>query len=110
YADCYRCPLGTTFPGCGLACAELLKKQLDTGTAVAAIIAEPVQGTAGNIVPPDGFLPAVAEIAHDHGALFIADEMITGLGRTGRRWGVGHSGVQPDIVTLGKAFGGGFPI
>jgi 4-aminobutyrate aminotransferase-like enzyme len=69
-----------------------------------------MQGTAGNVVPPDDFLPAVRSVAREHDALLIADEMITGFGRTGRYWGVSHSGVVPDIVTLGKAFGGGFPL
>jgi 4-aminobutyrate aminotransferase-like enzyme len=78
--------------------------------AVAAFIVEPMQGTAGNVIPPDDFLPAVQSVAKDFDALFIADEMITGLGRTGRWWGVHHSGVVPDIVTIGKAFGGGFPL
>jgi 4-aminobutyrate aminotransferase-like enzyme len=77
---------------------------------VAAVIAEPMQGTAGNIVPPPEFLPAVAAAARELGALFIADEMITGFGRTGRPWGVDHTGTAPDIVTLGKGFGSGFPI
>ncbi|HVU02183.1 MAG TPA: aspartate aminotransferase family protein [Polyangiaceae bacterium] len=112
YADCYRCPLGTSYPSCGLACAELARKQLKATSAgaVAAVIAEPMQGTAGNVVPPDDFLPVVAAIAKEHDALFIADEMLTGFGRTGRYWGVDHSGVTPDIVTIGKAFGGGFPL
>ncbi len=110
YADCYRCPLGSTYPTCGLACVELLRQTMKNTGEIAAIIAEPVQGTAGNIVPPNDFLPAVAAIAHEHGALFIADEMITGVGRTGTFWGVDHSGVRPDIVTVGKAFGGGFPV
>jgi 4-aminobutyrate aminotransferase/(S)-3-amino-2-methylpropionate transaminase len=77
---------------------------------VAALIAEPMQGTAGNVIPPPEFLPAVAEAAHGLGALFIADEMITGFGRTGRPWGVDHTGTRPDIVTLGKGFGSGFPV
>jgi 4-aminobutyrate aminotransferase/(S)-3-amino-2-methylpropionate transaminase len=112
YADCYRCPLGLEHPSCGLACVEVGRKQLKAASAgsVAAIIAEPMQGTAGNIVPPDDFLPAVRSVADELGALFIADEMITGFGRTGRFWGVDHSGVRPDIVTIGKAFGGGFPL
>lgn len=112
YADCYRCPVGSTYPGCGIACAEVGKKQLqhENAGAVAAFIVEPMQGTAGNVVPPKEFLPAVREMARELDALFIADEMITGFGRTGTWWGVEHSGVQPDIVTLGKAFGGGFPL
>jgi 4-aminobutyrate aminotransferase-like enzyme len=69
-----------------------------------------MQGTAGNVIPPKEFLPAIRSVADERGALLIADEMITGFGRTGRRWGVEHSGVRPDIVTIGKAFGGGFPV
>jgi 4-aminobutyrate aminotransferase-like enzyme len=112
YADCYRCPVGSTYPSCGLACAELAKKQLANQTAggVAAVIIEPMQGTAGNVIPPKEFLPAVRQMADELGALLIADEMITGFGRTGRYWGVDHSGVRPDIITIGKGFGSGFPL
>jgi len=112
YADCYRCPFGLDYPSCGLACAEFARRALraQPGGPVAAVIAEPMQGTAGNVVPPPEFLPAVAEAAREVGALFIADEMITGFGRTGRPWGVDHSGTRPDVVTLGKGFGSGFPV
>jgi 4-aminobutyrate aminotransferase-like enzyme len=112
YADCYRCPIGATYPSCGIACADVARKYVKVATAgaVAAVIVEPMQGTAGNIVPPKEFLPAMKSIADEAGALFIADEMITGLGRTGTWWGIDHSGVRPDIVTIGKAFGGGFPL
>jgi 4-aminobutyrate aminotransferase/(S)-3-amino-2-methylpropionate transaminase len=112
YADCYRCPIGLAYPSCGIACAEVGRKHVKTASAgaVAAVIVEPMQGTAGNVVPPKEFLPAVRSLADEVGALLIADEMITGLGRTGRRWGVEHTGVRPDIVTVGKAFGGGFPL
>jgi 4-aminobutyrate aminotransferase-like enzyme len=112
YADCYRCPLGMTYPSCGVACAEVARKQakMESTGDVAAVIVEPMQGTAGNVIPPDEFLRAVRSIADELDALMIADEMITGFGRTGRYWGIDHSGVKPDIVTLGKAFGGGFPL
>lgn len=112
YADCYRCPIGSKYPECGIGCAEVGRKHVKTASAgaVAAVIVEPMQGTAGNIVPPDEFLPAVQSIARENDALFIADEMITGFGRTGRYWGFEHSGATPDIVTIGKAFGGGFPL
>ncbi len=112
YADCYRCPMSLRHPSCGLACVEIGRKQLKaaSGGSIAAFIVEPVQGTAGNVAPPDDFLPAIRDLANEHGALLIADEMITGFGRTGRYWGVDHSGAMPDIVTLGKAFGGGFPL
>jgi 4-aminobutyrate aminotransferase/(S)-3-amino-2-methylpropionate transaminase len=112
YADCYRCPLGLEYPSCGIGCAELARKQIKQSSsgAVAALIVEPMQGTAGNVIPPDEFLSAVRSIADELDALLIADEMITGFGRTGRYWGVEHARVRPDIVTLGKAFGGGFPL
>jgi 4-aminobutyrate aminotransferase / (S)-3-amino-2-methylpropionate transaminase / 5-aminovalerate transaminase len=110
YADPYRHPIaeGAT----GAACVEMARKHLRASSAggIAAIIVEPMQGTAGNVIPPADFLPAVAELAKELDALLIADEMITGFGRTGRYWGVEHTGVRPDIVTLGKAFGGGFPV
>ncbi|MEX1244845.1 MAG: aminotransferase class III-fold pyridoxal phosphate-dependent enzyme [Thermoanaerobaculia bacterium] len=112
YAYCYRCPLDLTYPGCGIACAEETRRVIKDQSAgeIAAIIVEPMQGTAGNVIPPPGFLPAVRAIAKDHGALFIADEMITGFGRTGRFWGVDHDAVVPDVMTCGKGIGGGFPL
>ncbi len=112
YANCYRCPLKLEYPSCGMACVEMLRKQIKSTTAgeIAAFIVEPMQGTAGNVIPPKEFLPAVQEVAREVGALLIVDEMITGFGRTGKYWGAEHSGVEPDIVTLGKQFGGGFPI
>lgn len=112
YADCYRCPFNLTYPNCGLACAEHLRKQIRATAKndVAAVIAEPVQGTAGNIVPPDGFIKAIREIAREEGAVYISDEMITGFGRTGTMFGVNHDGVLPDIMTVGKAMGNGFPV
>lgn len=112
YANCYRCPLNTTYPGCGLACLEVGRKQLksNVGSGVAAFIIEPVQGTAGNIVPPKEFLAGVKELASEFEALLIVDEMITGFGRTGHFWGSELSGVIPDVMTIGKQFGGGFPV
>jgi 4-aminobutyrate aminotransferase/(S)-3-amino-2-methylpropionate transaminase len=112
YADCYRCPLALTYPSCGLACVDAARKQLKSESqgAIAAFIVEPMQGTAGNIRPPDDWMRAIASLAREFDALLIADEMITGFGRTGTYWGIEHSGIAPDIVTLGKQFGGGFPI
>ena len=112
YADCYRCPLNLKYPSCGLACAEVARKQvkMQSSGEVAAVVVEPMQGTAGNVIPPDDYLHAVRSIADEVDALLIVDEMITGFGRTGRYWGIDHSGVRPDIVTIGKAFGGGFPL
>jgi 4-aminobutyrate aminotransferase / (S)-3-amino-2-methylpropionate transaminase / 5-aminovalerate transaminase len=112
YADCYRCPLRLRYPDCGIACAEYVRDVIRFQTAgeIAAIIVEPMQGTAGNVVPPEGFLRAVRAIAREHDALLIVDEMITGFGRTGLMWGGEHDGVIPDIMTVGKGMGGGFPV
>ncbi|HVC43566.1 MAG TPA: aspartate aminotransferase family protein [Candidatus Binataceae bacterium] len=112
YADCYRCPFKMKYPECGMYCVEFGAKQIKNSSAgdIAAVVVEPFQGTAGNVIPPDDFMPAVKEVARQNGALLIADEMITGFGRTGRWWGVDHSGVDPDIVTVGKGMGSGFPV
>ncbi len=112
YANCYRCPLHLTYPACGIACAEHLRHVIhyQTQGEIAAIIVEPMQGTAGNVVPPEGFLRAIQAIAKEHGALLIADEMLTGFGRTGKMWGCDHEGVVPDVLTVGKGIGGGFPM
>ena len=112
YADCYRCPFALTHPACGLACVDFARQQIKNASAgaIAAIIVEPMQGTAGNVIPPDDWLPAIRSVADENGAMLIADEMITGFGRTGKMWGVEHSGVAPDIVTAGKGMGSGFPV
>ena len=112
YAYCYRCPLQLRYPECGIACAEFLREVIrhQTQGEIAAIIVEPMQGTAGNVIPPEGFLRAVQAIAKEHDALLIADEMLTGFGRTGTMWGCDHDGVVPDVMTIGKGMGGGFPL
>jgi 4-aminobutyrate aminotransferase/(S)-3-amino-2-methylpropionate transaminase len=112
YANCYRCPWKLQYPSCGLACAEHLRNVMknDTQGEVAAIILEPMQGTAGNVIPPDDFVHAVREIADEFGALLIADEILTGFGRTGTMWASQQFDLQPDIMTIGKGIGGGFPL
>lgn len=112
YADCYRCPFRLKYPDCGMFCLDFARQSIRTSTGgqIAAIIVEPIQGTAGNIVPPPEFLPGVQEIAKENGALLIADEMITGFGRTGKTFGCEHTGTEPDIMTIGKGFGNGFPV
>jgi 4-aminobutyrate aminotransferase-like enzyme len=112
YADCYRCPFKLEPQSCGLACVDFMRQALkvQTTNSIAAVIAEPIQGTNGNVIPPDDFLPAVKSVAKEFGALYISDEMITGFGRSGTMFGCEHSGVQPDIMTIGKALGGGYPV
>lgn len=112
YANCSQCPFFQKFPECNWACVDFIKKKIkyETTNNIAAIIVEPIQGTAGNIVPPKGFLNKLQELAHEIGALLIADEMITGFGRTGKMFACQHDEVVPDIITIGKGFGGGFPM
>ena len=113
YPDSRRCPLGTTGPhDCGAHTLEFLREKIkrETTGSIAAIIVEPIQGTNGNVVPPAGWFKAVRELARELGAVFISDEMICGFGRTGRMFGCDHEGVIPDIMTIGKGFGGGFPV
>jgi len=112
YADCKNCPLNTTFPECNFDCVSFIKKKIkyETTNNIAAIIVEPIQGTAGNVVPAPGFLKELKKLAHEIGALLICDEMITGFGRTGKMFGTQHEEIVPDIITIGKGFGGGFPM
>ena len=77
------------------------------GTPFAGFVVEPVQGEAGGVVPPEDYLPRVREICTRYGVLLIADEIQTGMGRTGKLWGIDHSNVVPDIMCMGKAIGGG---
>ena len=110
---CYRCSFGLEYPGCGLRCAKFLEEaimfQTETGQA-AAFVAEPVQGVAGHIPPPDGYFKEVKRILDDHGILFVDDEIMAGLGRTGKVWAIEHDDVVPDILVTSKALGGGVPI
>ena len=112
YAACSRCAFGQTFPSCEWHCVEFLKRkvELETTRDVAAILVEPIQGTAGNVVPPPGYLQLLRRLADELGALLICDEMITGFGRTGKMFAIEHDSVLPDILTVGKGFGGGFPL
>jgi 4-aminobutyrate aminotransferase / (S)-3-amino-2-methylpropionate transaminase / 5-aminovalerate transaminase len=112
YASCSRCVFDKTFPACEWHCLSFLRRKLELETSgdLAAIIVEPIQGTAGNIVPPLGYLKALRALADEKGALLICDEMITGFGRTGRMFGVEHEGIVPDMLLVGKGFGGGFPM
>jgi len=112
YASCARCAFDKTFPSCEWHCVDFLRKkiELETTNSVAAIIVEPIQGTAGNIIPPAGYLKELRRLADELGALLICDEMLTGFGRTGKMFAIEHEGVVPDVMTVGKGFGGGFPM
>lgn len=112
YGDCARCPLRLRHPGCELACLAAGRRQLARAgvRAAAAVIVEPIQGTAGNVVPPDGFLRGVQRLARELDALFVVDEMITGFGRAGTMFACERRDVAPDILVLGKGMAGGFPV
>jgi 4-aminobutyrate aminotransferase len=114
YPYCFRCPLKyDSADDCHLACLNLVEKALETVVPpedLAGIIVEPIAGEGGYIVPPDGFLSGLREICDRTGALLIADEVQTGLGRTGKMFAVEHWGVDPDIICLAKALGGGLPL
>lgn len=114
YPSCYRTPAGLTPEDYVAECLRYIEHELFTQLVapdeIAAIVIEPIQGTAGNIVPPPGFLYEIGEVAHEYGALFLADEMITGFGRTGKLFGCNHDGVVPDVMTLGKGMASGFPV
>ena len=108
---CYRCPLDLTYPQCNVACADELEKFVAAHGAetVAAFIFEPVVGaTLGAVVPPEGYLQRIAEICRRHGILLIADEVMTGMGRTGRPFAVEHWGVEPDMILVGKGVASGY--
>jgi taurine--2-oxoglutarate transaminase len=100
--NCYKCPIGHTYPGCGIACADYIDHMICSEGDVAAIIVEPVVGTNGVLVPPPEYMPKLREICDRHGVLLIADEVMTGWGRTGKWFAVDHWGVKPDILTTAK--------
>ena len=103
---CYHCAYGHSGPeSCSLACAKMVDYVLGREGDVAAVIAEPMRAVP--VVPPAGYWQEVQEACHRHGALLIMDEIPTGLGKTGRMFAFEHDGITPDIVTLGKALGGG---
>ncbi len=108
---CYHCPFEKTFPQCHLACADDLDFFLEGKEAnpAAAFIFEPVVGaTLGAAVPPEGYAARIAEICRKRGILLIADEVMTGMGRTGKPFAVQHLGVEPDIILVGKGIASGY--
>lgn len=113
FAYCYRCPLGLEYPKCNVQCAGLLEELFVTGVSadsVAAVIVEPVQGEGGFIVPPTEYLGRIQTICEKYEILFIADEIQTGMGRTGKRFACEHFGLAPDILLTGKSIAAGLPL
>lgn len=100
--NCYRCPLKHSYPHCEIACADYLEHMIKNEGNVAAIILEPVVGTNGILIPPKEYLPRLRKICDDNNVLLIADEVMSGWGRTGKWFAVDHWNVQPDILTTAK--------
>jgi len=110
---CYRCSLGLEYPGCSTACAEALSLFLKTQLSAedtAAFIAEPVLGEGGFIVPPKDYFQKVASICRENGIVFIADEIQSGFGRTGRMFALEHFEAEPDLITVAKSLAAGMPL
>lgn len=109
--DCRHCPFGQTYGQCQFQCINAVETAIRTATSgkPAAMFVEPIQGNGGIMVPPPQYYPRLREVLDRHGALLIADEVQTGFGRTGKSFAMDHWNVVPDIITGGKALGGGTP-
>src|SRR2546429_4990601 len=113
YAYCYRCSYSLRYPSCDVFCAHHLEdtfKRVVASEEVAAVIAEPVLGEGGFVVPPKEFFRILIDICYKHGILFIADEVQSGIGRTGKLFASEHYGIEPDIIVSAKSLGGGLPL
>lgn len=109
---CRQCPFGQTLGTCDYECVTAVEATIGTATSgkPAAMFVEPIQGNGGIVVPPPEYFPRLRDLLNEHEMLLIADETQTGLGRTGEMFAMDHWGIEPDIVTGGKALGGGTPI
>jgi 4-aminobutyrate aminotransferase len=114
YADCYRCPLGLNPDTCAAECLDFLEEQifvhLTSPDEVAAIIVEPIQGEGGYTVAPSQFLERLREITRATGILLIADEVQSGMGRTGKMFAIEHTAARPDMVAIAKGVASGLPL
>jgi 2,2-dialkylglycine decarboxylase (pyruvate) len=97
-------------PACSYSCLRTVEDWMGEWSNIAAIIVEPVMSAGGMLIPPPGYLAELKRIAHQHGVLLIADEAQTGFGRTGKWFAVEHHGIEPDILTISKSAGNGFPV
>ena len=113
FGYCYRCSYSLTYPSCDVYCARHLEdtfKRVVASEDVAAVIAEPVLGEGGFIAPPPEFFRILIDICRKHGVLFIADEVQSGFGRTGKMFASEHYDIEPDIIVTAKSLGGGLPL
>jgi len=100
--NCYACPIKHEYPGCNIACADYVEHMIENESDVAAVVVEPVVGTNGVLAPPPEYMPRLRRICDDHGVLLIADEVMTGWGRTGKWFAMQHWDVEPDILVTAK--------
>jgi len=114
YPYCYRCPINLEYPKCDFACVDLIEDEYLTKVCpaeeVAAIFVEPIQGEGGYIVPPDGYFKRLKSLCDKYGILLIADEVQSGMGRTGKWFCIEHFDVEPDVMTLAKGIASGMPL
>ena len=110
--DCYRCPFKMTYPTCDLFCADFVETAIQNQAdgKVAGVIAEPWQANGSMTPAPDGWFQRIREITSKYGALLIVDEVQSALCRCGPMFAIERTGVEPDLIILGKALGGGFPL
>src|SRR5436190_5222668 len=114
YADCYRCPIGLKPETCAAECLDFIDHQifvhLVTPDEVAAIVVEPIQGEGGYIVAPEQFLQRLRELTTTHGILLVADEVQSGMGRSGKMFAIEFTGVEPDMMAVAKGIASGLPL
>ena len=107
---CYRCPFGKEYPGCGVTCVEIIDEiiRMEGPKTVAGVVIEPIVGSNGILVPVDEYIPRLREICDEHEVLLIADEVMSGFGRTGKMFCIEHWDVTPDIMSMAKGITGAF--
>jgi 4-aminobutyrate aminotransferase len=114
YADCYRCPVGASPDNCAAECVDWIENQLFlhlvSPDEVAALFVEPIQGEGGYVVPPKQFLDRLRTLTQQHGILLVADEVQSGMGRTGKMFACEHFDLQPDMITIAKGIASGMPL
>src|SRR5262245_59910093 len=114
YADCYRCPLGLNSSNCAAECLDFIEHQifvhLVSPDEVAAIVVEPIQGEGGYVVAPEQFMQRLRELTTPHGILLVADEVQSGMGRSGKMFAIEYTGVEPDMMAIAKGIASGLPL
>jgi 4-aminobutyrate aminotransferase-like enzyme len=110
--NCYRCAFKQTYPECGLMCVDYIRTVIleETSGRVAGLVLEPIQGWGGSVVPPDGWMQKLRALCDELGIMLMADEVLTCMARTGKMFAMEHWDTVPDVMTLGKGFGNGFPV